>query len=109
MRRIAIAGKGGTGKTTISGTLARLSGRRLGGILAIDGDPNPNLATVLGITRSGRWPLLPHDLLVREEQRDCVHSRLAQPLAEILDRYAVDGPDGVRLLALGEVEQAGKG
>ena len=107
MRRIAIAGKGGSGKTTISGTFARLSGRRLGGVLAIDGDPNPNLATVLGIEHSGPWPLLPHDLVHRGS--DCVDTPLSRPLDEILDTYGVDGPDGVKLLALGEVEQAGKG
>lgn len=109
MRRIAIAGKGGSGKTTISGTLARLSSRALGGLLAVDGDPNPNLATVLGISHDGPWPLLPTTLLVREEQPNCVVSRLARPLSEILDTYGVKGPDGVRLLALGQVEAAGKG
>ena len=109
MRRIAIAGKGGSGKTTISGTLARISSRALGGLLAVDGDPNPNLATVLGISRDEPWPLLPKTLLVREQRPDCVRSRLAQPLEEILETYGVAGPDGVRLLALGQVEAAGKG
>ncbi len=107
MNKIAIAGKGGSGKTTISGTLARLTGRRLGRVLAIDGDPNPNLATVLGIARDGKWPLLPHDLVNRGA--DCGDTPLARTLDEVLDLYSVDGPDGVKLLALGEVEQAGKG
>lgn len=110
MRCIAIAGKGGSGKTTISGTLARLTGRRLGGLLAIDGDPNPNLAPVLGIARDERWPLLPPDLLARAPvEGGGTRVELALPIDEILDRYAVEGPDGVRLLALGEVENAGKG
>ena len=108
MMRVAVAGKGGSGKTTISGTLARLCGQRFGALLAIDGDPNPNLATVLGIEPAERWPLLPNDLLHRDAP-NCVTTRLAEPFDVILDRYAVDGPDGVRLLALGEVEQAGKG
>lgn len=47
---IAIAGKGGTGKTTISALIVRLiKEKKLGSILAVDADPNNNLAEVLGI------------------------------------------------------------
>ena len=46
---IAIAGKGGTGKTTIAGLLVRIiKEKKLGSILAIDADPNSNLSEVLG-------------------------------------------------------------
>ncbi len=47
--RIAIAGKGGAGKTTIAATVARLVSRGGQTVVAIDGDSNPNLATALGI------------------------------------------------------------
>lgn len=47
---IAIAGKGGTGKTTIAGLIIRcLCENKLGSVLAIDADPNSNLGQVLGI------------------------------------------------------------
>ncbi len=47
---IAIAGKGGTGKTTIAALLVRLlKEAKLGSILAIDADPNNNLAAGLGL------------------------------------------------------------
>lgn len=47
---IAIAGKGGTGKTTLAGLLVKcLRDRHLGPILAIDADPNVNLNYVLGV------------------------------------------------------------
>ena len=47
---IAMAGKGGTGKTTVAALIVRiLKDRRLGSILAIDADPNSNLAEALGI------------------------------------------------------------
>jgi CO dehydrogenase maturation factor len=39
----AISGKGGSGKTTIAATLTRILARRGLPVLAIDGDPNPNL------------------------------------------------------------------
>lgn len=46
---IAIAGKGGTGKTTLAGLIVRLiKEKKLGSLLAIDADPNSNLAEVLG-------------------------------------------------------------
>ena len=47
---IAVAGKGGTGKTTLSGLLVRyLVENRLGKVLAIDADPSSNLHLVLGL------------------------------------------------------------
>ncbi len=47
---IAIAGKGGTGKTTISALIIRLlKERKAGTVLGIDADPNNNLAELLGL------------------------------------------------------------
>ncbi|MFA5410640.1 MAG: AAA family ATPase [Candidatus Omnitrophota bacterium] len=47
---IAIAGKGGTGKTTIAALLVRLlKEKKLGSILAVDADPNSNLGEALGV------------------------------------------------------------
>lgn len=47
---IAVAGKGGTGKTTVAGLLIRyLKERKKGSILAIDADPSSNLNYILGL------------------------------------------------------------
>jgi len=47
---IAMAGKGGTGKTTIAALIIRLiREKKLGSVLAIDADPNSNLDEVLGV------------------------------------------------------------
>ncbi len=47
---IAIAGKGGTGKTTLAALLVRLvKEKKLGSCLAVDADPNSNLAEALGV------------------------------------------------------------
>ena len=47
---IALAGKGGTGKTSIAGLLIRyLIEKRKGPILAVDADANANLNDVLGV------------------------------------------------------------
>jgi len=48
--KIAIAGKGGTGKTTISSLIIRnLIAKKNGSVLALDADPNSNLNELLGI------------------------------------------------------------
>jgi CO dehydrogenase maturation factor len=47
---IAVAGKGGVGKTTFSALVIReLKKKNRGPILAVDADPNANLADALGI------------------------------------------------------------
>ena len=47
---IALAGKGGVGKTTIAGMVIKyLSQTQPGAILAIDADPSSNLNMVLGL------------------------------------------------------------
>jgi CO dehydrogenase maturation factor len=47
---IAIAGKGGTGKTTIAALIVRIiKEKKLGSILAVDADPNSNLCEALGL------------------------------------------------------------
>lgn len=47
---IAVAGKGGTGKTTIAGLIIRyLEEKKAGSILAVDADPSSNLNLVLGM------------------------------------------------------------
>jgi CO dehydrogenase maturation factor len=47
--KVAIAGKGGAGKTTISGTLARQLARQGYEVLALDNDLNPNLPLTVGV------------------------------------------------------------
>ncbi|HIC92170.1 MAG TPA: carbon monoxide dehydrogenase [Syntrophaceae bacterium] len=50
---IALAGKGGTGKTTLAALIIRyLKNRGDGAILAVDADPSSNLAQPLGLTPS---------------------------------------------------------
>ena len=47
---LAVAGKGGVGKTTLSALMIRyLKNRKRGPILAVDADPNANLAEALGL------------------------------------------------------------
>ncbi len=110
--KIAIAGKGGTGKTTIVGTLARVFARQGRRVLAIDADTNPNLALTLGLTREQTAALtaLPRTLLEEKidgEGKKSVALRMTP--AEIVQQYGVATPDGVTMMLMGKVDHAGAG
>ena len=47
--KLAVAGKGGAGKTTVSGTIARVLARSGQTVLALDADVNPMLGISLGV------------------------------------------------------------
>lgn len=111
--KIAIAGKGGSGKTTIAGTLARALARaRGGGVLAIDADSNPNLGVTLGLTREELSLVRPLDRSIVERVPDGegkTKAVLSRPAAEIVRDYATMTRDDVALLLMGRVEHAGAG
>ena len=104
--RIAIAGKGGTGKTTIAGTLARALARTGREVLAIDADTNPNLASVLGIPPASADAIvsLPRNLMQRQTHADGTTTTVftADPEA-LIEEFSVRGPDKVRLRVMGRV------
>jgi len=110
--RIAVAGKGGSGKTTLAATLARFLGRAGRRVVAVDADTNPNLASVLGLDTAAMQSVtaLPRTLLRREAQPDgsVVTSFTGDP-AEVLGRYGVSAPDGVTLVVMGAVGHGGAG
>ncbi len=105
--KLVIAGKGGSGKTSISGTLARILARDGHKVLAIDGDSNPNLALTLGIPveQINSVPTLPRDLLRRTTEG----VELAKTLDQVCDSLSVTGPDGVSLLVMAHPQHAGTG
>lgn len=110
--RIAIAGKGGTGKTTIAGTMARVLARGDREVVAIDADTNPNLASVLGIRGDLAQDIvaLPRSLVQRRTSDDGTTRQVftADP-EDVLREYGVVGPDAVRLIMMGRVGHAGAG
>ncbi|HEX8983864.1 MAG TPA: AAA family ATPase [Bryobacteraceae bacterium] len=114
--KVAISGKGGVGKTTVAGTLARLwaqDGRR---VLAIDADPDANLASAVGLPAELRRDLktiATERRLIEERTGAKVREfgqmfRLNPEVADIAGRYGVCWA-GVNLLVLGAVERAAGG
>ena len=103
--KIAMVGKGGSGKTTIAGTLARVLARRHHRVLAIDGDPNPNLALTLGMARADadRIRSIPSSLVESVTTPSGQASlRLTMQRDRVLGEYAAEAPDGVRLIVMGK-------
>lgn len=110
--KLAIAGKGGTGKTTIAGTMARELGRLGHRVTAFDADPNPTLAMTTGIDVSlaEEAPALPPDLVqavVGPDGRRRLQLRLE--VDEIIRQVGLPGPDGLTLVIAGRVEHAARG
>ena len=97
--KIAVVGKGGSGKTTTSAVLARAIGRRGSPVVALDCDTNPNLGLSLGVGDDET-----ERLLSLREQVDEGTAEHAVGWGDILDRYGSDAPDGVRLSVITRIE-----
>ncbi len=116
--KVAVCGKGGVGKTFVAGTLARLLARRGLRVLAVDCDSNPNLYMTLGIRPEAEKAITPisEDLDLVEERTGARPGagwgsffKLTPRVDDIPERYALTGPDGVRLLVMGAPPRAGSG
>ena len=105
--KLAIAGKGGAGKTTIAGTLARQLARQGYEVLALDNDLNPNLPLTVGIPaeRLSDLPTMSSDIVRIVDGR----YELTQTIDEIRAAHAMDAPDGVTVLVAHEPKQADTG
>jgi CO dehydrogenase maturation factor len=105
--RLAVIGKGGAGKTVISSTLARLLARRGRNVFACDLDVNPGLAISLGLpaTEAG----LPPEAV--EEHPGSIYGwQLTGDMRpiDVVQRFAMVAPDGVRYLGLGKLSTSDK-
>jgi CO dehydrogenase maturation factor len=116
--RVVVTGKGGVGKTTLTALLARHLSRRGYRVLALDADPQMNLPYVLGLESAAA-----HGLVPLSENTDYVEEktgvrpgegwglffRLNPDVDDVVDRFGVRGPDGVRLLVMGNTVQPAAG
>ena len=114
--KVAISGKGGVGKSTLAGTLARLFAAGGHTVLAIDADPDANLASAVGLSADQR-----RDISTISTQRRLIEERTGARVNEIgqifslnpdvtgiAEQYAVRHA-GVDVLVLGASQQAAGG
>ncbi|MDY6931438.1 MAG: AAA family ATPase [Halobacteriota archaeon] len=106
---MAVTGKGGVGKTTLAGTLARMFARDGRDVIAIDADPDMNLASAIGIKDNPR-PLSELKELIKERAEISEGLiKLNPKVDDIVEKYGVVGPDGVKMLVMGTIEKGGSG
>jgi CO dehydrogenase maturation factor len=98
--RVAFTGKGGGGKSFIAATFARSLARAMTPVLALDIDTVPGLALSLGV-QAGPEGLPEH--LAEEKPGLGWVMREPIPAMDLVNRYSVEAPDGVRLLTLGKM------
>jgi CO dehydrogenase maturation factor len=112
--KIAISGKGGVGKTTLASLLSKIFAEAGYSVLAIDADPNSNLAATLGISN-------PDDITPISEMEALIEERTgAKPgksggffkinpkVDDLPEKYALKY-NGIRLMVMGRIKQGGTG
>lgn len=103
---IAIAGKGGTGKTTTAALIIRLiKEKRLGSILAIDADPNSNLGETLGAKSIENIGKILDEISAHPDQipQGMTKERFIQHQLQL----AVQEEDGFDMISMGKPEGPG--
>ncbi|MFZ2447056.1 MAG: carbon monoxide dehydrogenase accessory protein CooC [Syntrophobacteraceae bacterium] len=113
--KIAISGKGGVGKTTLSAFLVKWFAEQGKSVLAIDADPDANLGNALGV--EGASELTPISRM-RELIADRTESvpgtyggffKLNPKVDDLPERLSVRQGDNIRLMVMGGVKKGGTG
>ncbi len=102
--RLAVVGKGGSGKTTTSAVVARTLARRGSEVVALDCDTNSNLGISLGIGVEAT-----EQLVSMRERLDDGRVEHATDVAGLLSRFGTRAPDGVRLGVVSRIEDPDPG
>lgn len=114
--KIAITGKGGVGKTTLSSTLSRLYAEEGRTVLAVDVDPDANLGMALGFSSeelAGVSPISEMSELIAErtganDANMGKFFKINPKVDDIPDKFAIE-KNGVKFLIMGTVDVGGSG
>jgi CO dehydrogenase maturation factor len=112
--KIAISGKGGVGKTLLAAFLSRIFAESGFSVIAIDADPDANLAATLGFTHpekitpiSGLSDLIEERVGVRPGQSGSFF-KLNPRVDDLPEEYSVK-LDGIKLMVMGRIKRGGTG
>jgi CO dehydrogenase maturation factor len=106
---IAVAGKGGTGKTTLSGMIVDyLVKKKLGPILAVDADPNSNLNEVLGVEVTTTLGDIRENMQYKDAIEEEIPANMTkQEYTEFMFNDALIEEDDYDMIVMGRTQGAG--
>ncbi|MDR3553219.1 MAG: carbon monoxide dehydrogenase accessory protein CooC [Syntrophobacteraceae bacterium] len=113
--KIAVSGKGGVGKTTLSAFLVRWFAEQGKSVLAIDADPDANLAHALGIDDAGGiTPISQMKELVAERTESVPGSyggyfKLNPRVDDLPEKLSIRQGENIRLMVMGGIKKGGTG
>ena len=113
--KIAVSGKGGVGKSTLSAFLVKWFAANGKNVLAIDADPDANLGNALGIKdASDIIPIAKMKELVMERTESVPGSyggifKMNPKVDDLPEKLAVRSGDNIRLMVMGGVKKGGMG
>ena len=112
--KLAVSGKGGVGKTTLVAALSKLFADEGNQVIAIDADPDTNLASALGIKDADKIiPLVELKDLIRERTGSTSDEygkffKLNPTVNDLPEKYSIS-TNGLRLMTLGTIKRGGSG
>ena len=112
--KIAVSGKGGVGKTTITALLAHSLTKDGLKVIVIDADPDANLASTLGFPKDTKvTPLVDLKDIIRERVgaepgQATVYFKMNPKVDDIPERFSVV-KDNIKLMTMGTIRRGGAG